>query len=225
MATNRTPLEALDYASRFEGNAPIDDADLKLRILQAASDMIHLAAAWRWSVDLTTSQNLANGDVDYTFSAPSPEALYIVRAQLRDANGGLRELKPSAVVSNDGNIKGKPDEIQLVSQTSVKVYPVPASSTTQRLIVHHKKQNTVITEANDDSAASLLLPDEWFFVYQEAVLLWTMRFMQNPAAGTVSFSGGQANYSGQHAYVMSLIEFMRLKEKPFLMDTMGVVNG
>lgn len=225
MATNRNPLEALDFASRWEGNAPIDDADLKLRILNAASDMIHLAAPWRWSVAETTSQNLVDGTTDYTFSAPSPEALYIVRAQLRDAEGGIRELKPNVVVSNDGNIKGKPDEIQLVSQTAVRVFPVPAVGRTTRLLVHHKKANTEITEANDDTAGSLLLPDEWFFVYQEAVLLYTMRFMQNPAAGSVAFTGGNANYSGQYGYVMSLLDFMRQKEKPFLMDTFGVVNG
>lgn len=225
MATNRNALEALDYAARFEGNAPIDDADLKLRILNSASDMIHLYSPWRWSVALTTSQDLVNGTTDYTFSAPSPTALYIVRAQLRDADGGIRELKPNAVVSNDGNIKNKPDEIQLVNQTTVRVYPVPSVGRTTRLIVHHKIANTEITEANDDQAAGLLLPDEWFFVYQEAVLLYTMRFMQNPAAGSVAFTGGNANYSGQYGNVMSLLEFMRQKEKPFLMDSIGVVNG
>lgn len=226
MATTFSPSDALEYAMRFEGNTPIDDVDLELRILQAASDMIHLASPWRWTVALTTSQSIVAGTVDYTVSAPNPAALYLVRAQIRAADGTVKEIKPSSNLSNDGNIKGVPEEIELTSQTNVRIFPVPtAGIATRTLIVHHKKANTIITQGNKGTASTLLIPDEWFWVYQEAVLLWAMKFAQNPAAGAVTFAQGQAQYTGQHGFVMSLLAFMMQKEKPFYLDTQGVVNG
>ncbi len=240
MPSVRTPLEALEFAKDFVGNAAIDGADIKIRILNYASSRMWMFAPWRWSIGEVGQTNLVEDQEDYTISDPG-DMLHLVRAEIRKGalNNQVTGLNVVHNLLSQSAMKGPPRDISLFNATTVRLRPVPsglASADPGRLFIWYKKANIEIVETgatgaqkNDDDADALTFPDEWFWAYQELVLYYAMKFTHDARAGgvAVTVSGGdiQQRYSGQLAEAIDALVQMSRKEKTFL-DTEGRgVNG
>ena len=209
----------MDFAKRFIGNAPLGDSALELRVLNSAANLIHTAAAWRWSVGALAAEAVVNDQKDYDFTDPT-DLLYLLPSKLIYSDGHLDVLNPIAVIANETTTKGVPNQISLVDADTFRIFPTPSglSSPLPNIYVLYKKKNTVITAGNKGTAATLLFPDEWFFVFEQACLVFAYNFINDPRGGNVGFSQGQASYSGQWGVVMGLIGYMIEREKPFIVD-------
>ena len=208
------------FAKRMIGDAPLDDSNLELRVLNAASNIIHMGAAWRWSVGSLTAEAIVNDQKDYDFTGSGSDLLYLLPSKLVHQGGKVDLLSPVAVIPNETTTVGVPNQISIVDATHFRLYPTPTgfSSPLPNVYALYKKQNTVITNANKSTAATLLFPDEWFFVFEQACLLFAYNFINDPRGGNAGFSAGQGSYSGQWGVVMSLIAYMVEREKPFIIE-------
>jgi len=229
MALTYTPTQALNYAKRFCSNAPIDDSDLSMRILNSASNRIHLFAPWSWSVAEHTQVDIANGMVDYTVADNSSTLLYLIKSEL--SRDDSKRDRIQVVHSLPANIQGAGSiaEVALTSNTNLRVSPIPKydSNDLPRMFTWYKKRNTVITSGNAGTASTLLFPDEWFWVFEEFVLLYAMRFSDanSNRVGDILVSGNSIRHNGQHGVAQEALLFMAAKEKPFLLDLGDPVNG
>lgn len=226
-----TPQNALDYAKRMVGRRPLDDAELKLRILNDASNMIHTAALWRWAVKSLSSITLTDGTIDYTISDPG-DLLYLVKAELLDSTAKERQnLDIVSDLANETGITGPPKVVALTTATNVRVWPAPkyTSGEFPKLFINYKVQNTEITAGNIANATALLFPDEWHWVYNELVLYRAFVFVDDPRAGdaVVQSQGGQVSvqYRGQLGTAMAGLQLMVQKEKPLQVDLGVPVDG
>lgn len=243
MATNRTPLEALSFAKRFIKNFKIDDSDLKIRILNAASNRLHLFAPWDWSIAQLSldSPEIANGTSTYAYTAASPDDYFkLIRAQVYSSNSNRAgTIKIVHSLPSQDRHNGTIEQIaRIAGQDNVRVYPTPQydSSDLPDLDVWYKLTNYEIVEtgatgrqANDDSATGLLFPDEWFWVYEELVLLYALRFSDDIKAGSASISdsgkGQRIELTGQQAIAREALLFMASKEEMLLEGVGEVSNG
>lgn len=215
MATTYSPDDAIAYAKRWVGNLPVDDTALKLRLLNDASNMLHMWALWDWSVGQFDQLAVVNDQQDYTISDPG-DVLYPVKGEIRSADDQeVIELTPVASIPADTNIKGSvPNRFSLAAATTLRVAPCPASfSGTNEILSWYKKANTVITSGNTATPATLLFGDEWFWVYQEIVLAKALSFAHDPRAGGFQIGERGVGASGQWGNAVAGLTFMTQREK------------
>jgi hypothetical protein len=238
MASTRTPLEALNYVKRFLGNPQIDstDGDLKIKLLNEASNRIHTFAPWRWAVGAFTQETVVNDQEDYTVDAVT-DASYLVKAELREAgSNSLTPLTPVALLPSQTQLKGDPEEIYWDGSTTLRLSPVPTgfeSGAEPVLISHYKKENVEIVEtgagagqADDDSGDAFLFDDEWFWVYVEVLKELGMQMFHDDRLGSMTVTGdGQVQFTGQVARVQWALRYMYEREKAFLGDLGVPING
>lgn len=228
MATNRTATDAINYAKRFVGNMPVDDATIIYRILNDASDRVHLFANWSWSVAFLESEDIVSGTIDYTYTDPT-DLLYIVHAALVNGNVNPATEEDLTIVSHlssDTSIEGTPTQLSYLTSTTYRLQPVPQYTAGEepKILTWYKLQNTNITSGNVGTASTLLFPDEWFWVYQQLVLLDAMIFTHDPRAGSVTVNNNQIQFSGQWGVVQGSLQAMHQKEKPFLIGLAETVQ-
>lgn len=223
MATNFTPKQALDYAKRMVGNLPIDDVDIKLRILNDAAYRLHMFAPWSWTVGYLDAITLVTDQDDYAVTDPG-DVMHLLRGDLIDPDGSIldRHIWPAHNLPADDSAKGPVNFMELTSATNVRLYPTPSGQPANtKILPLYRKAMTQITEANDEVAATLDFPDEWHWVYDSLVLFEASRFDNGGVhQGTIQVgANGQTAYTGQYAEVMANLEFMRRVEKPLRLDT------
>ena len=216
-----TPADAIGYAKRFVGNVPVDDTAIKLRILNDAAAKLWLAAPWRWSIATVTPVALVNDQQDYVIGSFPGTFMYWYAAQMNDVNN-IYNLNISATLHAHTK-KGRPERLA-VQGSGFRLHPVPTGYTTLPYVfLWYKKLMTAITAGN--VAAELLathgLPDEWFYVYQEIVLLKAYLFDQDPRAGMAQYSNGQVQYTGQYAVAEAAIQEMKNQEN-LIYDSLGI---
>lgn len=215
MATTYSPDDAINYAKRWIGNLPVDDTALKLRLLNDASNMVHMWALWDWSVGQFDQLAVVNDQQDYTISDPG-DVLYPVRGEIRSADDQeIIELTPVASIAVDTNIKGAlPNRFSIPNATTLRLAPCPASfSGTNEILSWYKKKNTVITSGNTATPATLLFDDEWFWVFQDVVLAKAMAWSHDPRAGQFQIGEKGVAANGQWGAAISGLTFMAQREK------------
>lgn len=243
MATNRTPLEAITYAKRFVKNFKIDDEDLKIHVLNAASNRLHTFAPWVWAVAQTTigTPELSNGTATVSYTPTNPVTFDgILWAELlHTTDNRVDSLTAVAALPSQDRHSGTPRLIAAEpANTRFRLYPIPQYDIDDLpdLQVFHRLLNYEIVEtgatgrqANDDSATGLLFPDTWFWVYEELVLLYAMRFADDPKAGSVNISnnsnGTVTEFTGQQAVCREALLYMASKEELLFKGLGEVANG
>ena len=216
-----TPAEAIAYSKRFVGSIPVDATDLKLRILNDAANKLWMAAAWRWTVGTVPVTALVNDTQDYTVTGFPADFLYYHAAQITDANN-IYPMNICAALHAHTK-KGRPERLTFKSG-GFRVHPIPTGySTLPYVLAWYKKKITAIATGNLTTELLTLhgLPEEWFQVYQDAVLLKAFLFDQDARAGSVQYSGGQVVYTGQYAVVEAGIQEMKSQEN-LLYDSLGI---
>ena len=205
-----TPQDALNYAKRFIGDAPLDDANLRFRVLDAANKHLWFIEPWRWTVGALEVVTLSNSVQDYVLQTPPADLFSLLTAKLVH-DDQIHDLSVTAVLPQTTAILGRPTQVAYVSG-SLRVLPVPTGYTSvmPRVVALYKKKAPVIDAGNINTNLSTTtgMPDDWFHVYEELVLLKAFQFMSSP------------RYAQQQQAVDRLIQIMLLTE-PKIFNTVG----
>lgn len=210
------PSDATDFATRMVKGMTF--SDVRVRVADAISKTIWMAAPWRWTVgSVDPNVAIVNGTTDYTFTIPT-DFLYLVRSYIWDGTTE-KPLKIESTIPTASLVEGVPSRITYVdSLQKVRVDPVPRLSGTTRTLVNlYKKKATAITESNIDSPGVLAMPDEWSWVFEEGVLWKAWEFADDDRAGTSQRSSdGKFTHTGQCARFWAAVDEMRAAEKLLL---------
>ena len=188
--------------------------------LQSASNMIWMAAPWRWTIGvfpITSAVSAAASTVSLTNQAD------FLRLEKVNLNNGvnLRELKIVNI------LPATPAQIQMPNfcayvQNGSSPYlqfetKMPTGVNDFKAYAWYKREAPVITASTYDDAGFLEMDDEWFWVFQEAVLYYGYKFADDPRAGGAQVeetnNGPKIIYSGQRAVLQAAIEEMRQREE------------
>lgn len=212
MAATKTPNAAYTYAKTLIRSMPLQD--VQYQILDDACKFIWTADAWRWTIGTLTNFNLTPGTQDYNYADSLSTYLYTWRAYLTNGDS----LSPLAIDPELPTTEvqfGTPKRIAKVYGSAVfRVYPKPSDLVgTWTVVQQFKKMAPVISAANGDTAGALVMDDEWFHVYESAVLYYAYLYAFDQRAGTVQYDPAKgAIYTGQLGVTMALIDRMRQHE-------------
>jgi hypothetical protein len=167
-----SPQNALDYAKRFVGRVPLDDTEIKLRLLDDAHKKLWMSAPWRWTVATGEIVSLVNDTQDYNLAALT-DFLYISQASYTNGQEKNDLVVASVLPVVTTQLKGRPSQVSFVegSPQKLRFLPVPsgyATGTTPKVLWVYKKQAVDIAAGNvsSDYNTTFGIPDEWFWVYQ-----------------------------------------------------------
>lgn len=249
------PQDALNYAKRMCGNMPVDDVNLNPRVLDDASRMLWMVAPWRWTIQPLEVITLSNNAQDYALASHT-DLLFLVQASLTD--GVQRsELQVTANLPSTSVLTGKPTRVSFVPPTSagkLRTLPVPSQliAPIPSILAWYKQlaptinagnqlnQYNTITQTTGGGGSNVGFPDEFFWVYREAVLLYAYQFTHDARLGAVQVEKAEdpkqrtmsavpspdvapvvtITYTGQYAVVQDGIQQMRVAEKKFF-DSLG----
>jgi len=224
-----TPLDALSYAKRFIGNLPVDDPSLKYRILNYAHSRLWMAAPWTWTVGSIPVVTLTEGAQDYPVSLSDFFSLVHVKW---DNGDDKNDLQIVAALPQTVAVTGKPSQVAWTNSpaSGLRVLPVPVgiTGTAPKVFGLYKRIVTPITVANEasDYSTTFGIPQEWFWVYEELVLLRALMFAHSQRVGSVQTNGTAVAYTGQYGAVEAALAEMRKGEEKFLTTLGGeVTNG
>jgi hypothetical protein len=223
-----TPDDALNYAKRWVGNAPIDDVNLKYRVLNDALCQQWMAAPWLWTLGSLEEVAVVNATQDISLVGAYADLMNLLQVAWTDGQG-KKELQIASTLPSTSSLKGTISQVAYVAGTpnKLRLYPQPAGYPAgTKLTGFYKKTAPVIAAGNEASAYSTITGghDEWFWVYQEIVLLKAYKFIKDPREGTVQFAPQGVVYTGQHAVVQAAISSMMAGEEK-IYKTLGEVVG
>ena len=240
MASVRTPQEAILFAKEIVSHGDITNTNLQARIVNNAADRMWMFAPWSWTIGQTDQSTLVEDQEDYTITDPT-DVLHLVRAEIFKASQNNQGASLDIVhsLASQTATKGQPRSIALQNATTLRLWPMPSGIATAdpgKLLVWYKKARPEIvisgasgTQFDYDDPDSLVFPDEWFWVYQEIVTYYAMKFTADARAGGATIAsageGLQIRYSGQLAEMMDALNQMSVKEKVFLDSDGQGVNG
>lgn len=220
MAATFKPVDAFTYAKFMIKNMPLDT--VQLAILQSASNRIWMEAPWRWSIANTTPITLSTGDYRHALTFPA-SFLRFEKCYISDGT----TYRPLTIV---GSNSITPNLEQFPTTCSADVtnnfvyfdteFPALASGDSYNFYAWYKKIAPLLATTMSTNGA-LIMDDEWFWVYQEAVLYYAYKYADDQraggATGALESSGKiQIQYTGQLGVLQAAIEQMR-KSEPMLM--------
>ncbi len=193
---------------------------VQVSILQDASSLIWMAAPWRWTVACSPVFTCTAGQAYCTIGSPlGPPFLRIEKALVQTAVT-MRPLTPVNSLPLSPTETGQPNFICFVGGPDRFFFDMtfPATTDTWFLQVWYKYQAPIITNGNMSTGGLLVMDDEYFWVYNEAVLYYTYKYGDDQRAGGASVTANaegtvsQIQYSGQLGVVMAALERMRKSE-------------
>lgn len=222
--SNYKPTDAFEYAKRYIKNMPLDT--VQLRILDAVSKMMWMAAPWRWTLAAMPQITLVASTQDYTLTLPA-DFLYAESAYVTDqAGGNPRDLSIEPFLPT-GGLVGQPSRIAFTGVPgtanggTARLFPTPGTqpSPTPRVISTYKKWAPTLTLANINTGGALQFDDEWAFVYESGVLWLAYLYADDARAGTSQYgNNGTFTFSGQRAVFEANLQLMREREKLPIID-------
>jgi len=223
-----TPQDALNYAKRFVGNMPLDDATIKYRLLDDASKQLWMHANWSWTIGNLEVVTWVNDTQDHQLSAP-PADFY----QLVEVYAWLGAEKIPLLVTHtlpaNATDKGTPVKVSyyVSGETEyLRFQPKPYGYTTgPKVYSVYKKTHTDVAVGNWDSEGAAGCPDEWFWVYQEIVLGKAFAFTHDPRLGQIQAGPQGAVYTGQLGVIAAALAEMRRVENPIFGPSGEVLGG
>jgi len=211
MAATYRPYDALAYAKLFIKNMPLEK--LQARILDDANKYIWMAAPWRWTISsLSSTITLVNGQQDYTL-APPANFLKPIYAYIADGTTTKMDLDISPSLPSDVVQKGTPTRMAYMGSNTWRFYPIPVVSGTKEVIIEYKKKSPTITNQTSYTEGYLEMDDEWFWVYEQAVLWKAYWFADDQRGGNTQFdNSGKWAMTQARAELDVSIEMMRQRE-------------
>jgi hypothetical protein len=216
MAATRTANEAFDFAKKVLGNVTLDR--VQYDILDQAIKMIWTGAPWRWSLGSLPLITLQPSVTDYLVTPFPSDFLYLHRAYMTTGKDVPRELHVNSSLPTNVTLYGLPSEIshyELGGSNYVRVMPMPGSlGDNYKLVLQYKKASPTITSSNANTPGALVIDDDWFWVYESAVLYLAFVYTNDERAGScqVNVATGQAVFTGQRAIFEANLAMMRQRE-------------
>lgn len=226
-----TPQDAINFAKRDIGNSPIDDTNLLYRVLNDANCQLWMAAPWLWTVGTLEEVTVVNGTQDVSLAGTYTTLMNLLHLNWTDGQT-KKDIQVSSSLPSTTSLQGTISQGQYIagSPNKIRFYPVPAGyATGTKVNGYYKLTAPVIAAGNISTALSSIIPgfhDEWFWVFQELVLLKAYRFIKDPREGSVQVGPNGTAYTGQHAIAQAAIQTMMQGEEKFY-KTLGEVvqNG
>ena len=220
-----TPQDAIDYAKRMVGRLPIDDASLLYRVLNDAHSRLWMAAPWRWTVAHVDPITMVDNQTDYNLTSIS-DLHSLVKVTVENGETPFDLKIVGSLPANVTSESSQPSQAAIVegSPKKLRIAPVPVvGASAPKLVPLYKKTLTEIVSGNASTEFLTLTgtPNEWFWVFQELVLLKAYQFTNNPRAGNVQVANGQVVYNGQHGVAAAAIEEMKRVERKYW-DALGL---
>lgn len=194
---------------------------IQLQVLQDAASRIWMAAPWRWTIGTLGPTTLVNNQAFVAQVFPAD----FMRLEKATISGNATSSPLTVVVSNvptptltqlprtvAANITGA----QLTFET---VFTQPTTES-YKFRALYKKNVQLFNDATIVSG-NLGMDDEYFWVYDEMVYYYALKYADDQRAGQVTVvvapnGGVQYQYSGQLGVAMAAIEAMRLSEPMIL---------
>ncbi len=218
MAATRAPSDALTYVTAMVKNMPVM-RDVAPSILQDASDYIWMSAPWRWTVGALTPTTVTVGVQTFNVTSPPADFMRLERAYVTN-NVTSRPVVPVGFLPSAVLIQGQPNFVQYIDGGTPQIrfdtlFP-PVGTEVWKFWAWYKKTSPDLLTDNGVPGA-LVMDDEWFWVYNQAVLYYTYLYADDQRAGgstvMVSPQGQtQVQYNGQLGVVNAAINTMRLGE-------------
>lgn len=196
---------------------PLDT--VQLDILQDAASRIWMAAPWRWTIGTIGPLSMVTGQAFITIAYP-PDFMRFEQVMIE----GSQTKSPLTIVAANVPTPG-------LSQLTRTVAAMPTSApTTAAFEVNFNqssteaykfralyKKNVTIFDTATIFTGNLGMDDEYFWVYEEMVYYYALKYADDQRAGGASAAIGpdgraQIQYSGQLGVAMAAIETMRLSE-------------
>lgn len=224
------PQDAINYAKRWVGNAPIDDTNLLYRILNDATCMLWMAAPWLWTVAPFEEVTVVNGTQDVSLGGSYSNLMIPIHFNWTDGQI-KKDIQVASVLPSTSSLNGTISQAAYVagSPNKMRFYPVPAGyASGTKVNGFYKLVAPVIAAGNINTAYSTITGghDEWFWVFQEIVLLKAYRFIKDAREGIIQYAPAGPTYTGQYAVVQDALTKMMTAEEKFY-KTLGEVasNG
>jgi hypothetical protein len=180
--------------------------------------MIWTGAPWRWSIGSLPLITLQPSVSTYEINPFPPDFLNIHRAYITTGRDIPRELHINSSLPTNVTLFGVPSEIaHFVADgiNYVRLMPVPGTmADVHFLVLQYKRISPTITADNADIPGALMIDDDWFWVYQSAVLYLAFVYTNDERAGScqVNVATGQAVFTGQRAIFEANLAMMRQRE-------------
>jgi len=211
MSATIRPVDALEYAKKFIKNMPLEQ--LQARILDDANKYIWMAAPWRWTVSsISTTIPLVSGTVDYTLSTPT-NFLRALNAYISDGSTPNQYLDIAPSLPTTMVQRGVPTRIAYMGSNTWRVYPKPVVPTSQEVVIEYKKKAPVITNQTSYTPGFLEMDDEWFWVYEQAVLYKAYWYADDfQKGGNTQYADGRYSMTAARGELETSIQMMRERE-------------
>lgn len=218
MAATLPPSNAFQYCKYMIKSMPLEQ--VQASILQDASSLIWMAAPWRWSVGSNTAVSLTSGQSSFSISLGA--SFLRLEKCLIQSGVTMRPVDIVGALPSAPTETGMPNFVALITSGPTiqfdMVFPPVAVGESWKFQSWYKLQGPVVNNATMGTGGQLIMDDEWFWVYDEAVLYYAYKYGDDQRAGTSSVtlnpdgSVAQIQYNGQLGVVMSAIEKMRRSE-------------
>lgn len=206
------PLDAFNFVQAYIKYMPLNDVNVQAPLLDMAAKFLWMAAPWRWTLNTWAIGPLAVGTPTTTVTVPA-DLLYLQQAYIWD---GAKETDLSIVPhlsDAPGAAQGFPSQIAVRDGSTVIVSAFPPLNTPPPAVVSvYKQVHPTITAANMSTVGQGLPPDEWFWVYVEAVLYYAYRYGDYDRAGSGQTGPNGPQYTGQLGVLMAAISDMKSVE-------------
>ena len=215
----RFPIEALDSALYFVKAVPIDRVGET--IVRRALSRIWTAAPFTWTVGPGPGFNITAAVGSYDVTYPTDWAYAIKADYITGPNLAQRELEIVSVIEDDDGYVGQPSKIRFSGpaalESNVIVSPIPATVTGIPRVTSLYKRVSPSYSKDTLYTVTVPIPDDWFWVFEEAVLYEAYRYADDSRAGEARVQADQIIYGGQLGVLHAGLSEMRLREPPAIL--------
>ncbi len=220
MSATLTPQAAVDYAVKMVKNMPFNDVGFDAA--QSASNMIWMAAPWRWTIGALTPVTVTAGVSQVNVTKPS-DFVRLDNVWLAATNGNASSRPLTAVASIPNTVAQQqwPNFVTFVDGGTPMVrfdnnVPPLNAGETWKFYGLYKKEAPLLA-ALMTTPGALVMDDAWYWVYETAVLYYAYLYADDQRAGTAQVlqaanGSTQVTYTQQLGAVMAAIQTMRLQE-------------
>lgn len=193
------------------------DTEAKFRLLDRANKRLWMAAPWSWTVGHLTNIQLQDSTADYT-QAPPADFLKLFHVYIGSTDGNVLVERLTIVDSLPATARaqGSPSLVAYMGSNTFRFWKTPSTvGTNQWAVLKYKKIAPVIAnETHADTVGILVLDDAWFYVYEEWLAYYMLRWAHSRHAGAAQFDASQRRwvFTGQLANAQAATEEMRMRE-------------
>ena len=215
MASTAPAIDAIDYATRYIKNVPLQPVATK--IINEVAAIIWSAAPWSWTLGSLPTITLLANTQDYTINYPA-DFQKALEAVLINGDGNERELHVLPALPTNVGFVGQPNYVSYPAAAGtiaglVRVSPKPAQvQGTQTVIGLYKKLFTPFTDSNIYTTG---VPegDNWYHVFQSGVLWKAYPYADDQRAGDASVRANDAQVSFSGARGTFEANLIQMKER------------